>query len=182
MKIHALLLISALQLSVIAAEKINPRHLHAKRQLPSPSVPSAPPLPATPPPPTSTSTSAPAPVAPPPGTPLPAATTTSPALPGVPPTSSGVSSDPSPGVTTPLNTIPALATYTGVPPLANITLGMATRPAPIVTAVFTPGATPPLSGAPVLPTARMLFSSPMKSRLDITFYFFSCAWKLAYPR
>lgn len=52
--------------------------------------------------------------------------------------------------------------------MANISLGMATRPVPPVTAVFTPGATPPLSGAPVLPTALALGTWPTQDRVPPT--------------
>ena len=56
-------------------------------------------------------------------------------------------------------TQPPLATGTDIPPLASITLGMATRVAPQFSATYTPGATPPIQDAPVLPTARLFFLS-----------------------
>jgi peptidoglycan/xylan/chitin deacetylase (PgdA/CDA1 family) len=52
-----------------------------------------------------------------------------------------------PGVTT----VPAAA-GTGIPPLANITFGMPTQATLPVTATFAAGATPPVSGAPALPS------------------------------
>ncbi|KAF9006049.1 hypothetical protein BDQ17DRAFT_1239435 [Cyathus striatus] len=46
-----------------------------------------------------------------------------------------------------------LATGTTVPPLESLSMGMPTKAAGTATTTFTVGATPPISGAPVLPTA-----------------------------
>lgn len=47
----------------------------------------------------------------------------------------------------------ALDTGTTIPPLASFSLGMATKVPPTFTASYRAGATPPISGAPHLPTA-----------------------------
>jgi hypothetical protein len=60
---------------------------------------------------------------------------------GTVPASSGV----------PVTSVP-VATGTGIPPLANITFGMPTQTTLPVTATFAAGASPPVSGAPALPT------------------------------
>ena len=49
-------------------------------------------------------------------------------------------------------TFASLDTGTAIPPLASITLGMPTQNPLPVSSTYTPGATPPNSGAPVLPT------------------------------
>lgn len=56
-----------------------------------------------------------------------------------------------------ITTIP-LATGTGIPPLANITSGMPTRVGLGAISTYSPGATPPISGVPTLPTACNTFS------------------------
>ncbi|KIM44590.1 hypothetical protein M413DRAFT_356961 [Hebeloma cylindrosporum] len=100
MKVHALTFLSAIQLSVVSADKLNGRHAHFKRQ----------------------------------------ATTTA----------------------------PPLATGTEIPPLASITLGMPTRVAPQFSATYSPGATPPIKDAPVLPTALSLVGWPPQDKIPPT--------------
>ena len=165
----ALIFFSAFsQLSFINAEKLNSRHrdlLRMKRQQANNS-PSPPPSPNNPPP-------------PPPSTPnnqppQPTTTPPFPSVPGAPHTTttttasgSGSSSSGSAtpnitvisGITITLNATattptgpPPLDTGTAIPPLANITLGMATQNPLPVSSTYGPGATPPNSGAPVLPT------------------------------
>jgi len=65
-------------------------------------------------------------------------------------------------------TTPPLATNTGVPPLSSITLGMATRPPPQFVNIYTPGATPPISGAPVLPTSLVVSGWPTADKVPDT--------------
>ncbi|KAF9054495.1 hypothetical protein BJ165DRAFT_1337898 [Panaeolus papilionaceus] len=125
MKLYALALLSALQLSGVAADRINARHVYHARQ-------AAPPGSSVPAPPPTTSTGAPPP--PPPNSPSQSS------LPTLTPTTTGP---------------PPLDTGTTIHPLANITSGMPTKAPPMVTAIYTPGAKPPLSGAPPLPSARM---------------------------
>ena len=163
---YALLFFSALQLSFTNAGKLNPRHrdLRMKRQAPqanSSPTPTTPPLNHSPP-------QSPSP----PSTPNQPPTTTPPfpSVPGAPTTTTTSSSNSSgsglPTVTvisgstitinaTTSSTIkgpPPLDTGTAIPPLANITLGMATQNPLPVSSTYAPGATPPNSGAPVLPT------------------------------
>ncbi|KAF4593027.1 chitin deacetylase [Pleurotus pulmonarius] len=57
------------------------------------------------------------------------------------------------GATPPVSLVPAAATGTGVPPIESISSGMPTQATLPVSGTFTPGATPLVSGAPVLPTA-----------------------------
>ncbi|KAF9480489.1 hypothetical protein BDN70DRAFT_877463 [Pholiota conissans] len=183
MKFNAILLLSLLELGIAQAERINPRHV-AKRQagvpgagattaaatggttVSSPSAAATTPTVAAgttshsttntvvvPAPGTTSTPAAPTPVA---------GTTTTSALPGavspvVPPVSTGP---------------PPLATGTGVPPLASITLGMPTRnPLPAATTI-NPGATPPIKGAPVLPTPAasdyVLSSWPAQDKIPPT--------------
>ncbi|KDR80627.1 hypothetical protein GALMADRAFT_240970 [Galerina marginata CBS 339.88] len=65
-------------------------------------------------------------------------------------------------------TAPPLATFTGIPPLSSITMGMATRPPPQFVATHSPGATPPISGAPVLPTSLVLTGWPIADKVPDT--------------
>ncbi|KAF9525351.1 hypothetical protein CPB83DRAFT_772230 [Crepidotus variabilis] len=65
--------------------------------------------------------------------------------------SSSGSTTSSASVTTPTGP-PPLDTGTTIPPLANITMGMATKAPPPFTLTYKAGATPPISGVPVLPT------------------------------
>jgi len=170
MKLHyALVFFSALQLSSINAERLNPRHrdLRLKRQPASPPPPVNAPAANTPPP----------PLPPPPSTPAVTNNAPSPSLPVLPGTAShttittttttsgsGLSStstatvsgnstvlNGTTTVTTPTGP-PPLDTGTSIPPLANITLGMPTQAPLPVSSLYAPGATPPNSGAPVLPT------------------------------
>ena len=120
MKVHALTLLSGIQLFVVSANNLNGHHAHLKRQGASRAIVSL--------------------------------VYVSDVLP------------PSPTslyfyllFSTLTATQPPLATGTDIPPLASITLGMATRVAPQFSATYTPGATPPIKDAPVLPTARMFF-------------------------
>ncbi|KIK08902.1 carbohydrate esterase family 4 protein [Laccaria amethystina LaAM-08-1] len=168
MRIQALTLLSALAL--VNAQKLNNRHLNVahRRQATSasssasapaatspPVVSSAPPPPAT----SSTPTSASLPAAAPP------ASISAP----VGSTSSGSASASS--VTTTTSTgPPPLATGTDIPALANITLGMPTH-APLPPATTYPvGATPPVSGAPVLPTTFVFRSGdwPVQDKVPDT--------------
>lgn len=57
--------------------------------------------------------------------------------------------------TPPVSLVPAAAAGTGVPPIESISSGMPTQATLPVSGTFTPGATPPVSGAPVLPTPCM---------------------------
>jgi peptidoglycan/xylan/chitin deacetylase (PgdA/CDA1 family) len=65
-------------------------------------------------------------------------------------------------------TAPPLATGTDIPPLASITFGMPTRSAPQFTATHSPGATPPIKGAPVLPSALSLVGWPTQDKVPPT--------------
>ena len=47
---------------------------------------------------------------------------------------------------------PAQATYTTIPPIESITYGMPTRAITAFVGTHTPGETPPISGAPALPS------------------------------
>lgn len=156
---YALVFFSALQLSPINAEKLNPRHrdLRLKRQdnaqhappnTPSPPPSSSPSTPSTSNP-SATSVTGPGP--------HPSSQTTSSSS----TTGSGLSTTTLSGISTTLSTTlatptgpPPLDTGTSIPPLANITLGMPTQAALEVSSSYGPGATPPISGAPVLPTLR----------------------------
>jgi hypothetical protein len=53
-------------------------------------------------------------------------------------------------------TTPPPPAGTGIPPIQNITSGMPVQMTLPVTATFAPGASPPISGAPALPTPCML--------------------------
>jgi hypothetical protein len=80
--------------------------------------------------------------------------------PGAPSTGGTASASPSTaGLSS--RTVPAAASPTDsnvpspqgdVPPLRDITSGMPTHPTQTVTATYNPGATPPINGAPPLPT------------------------------
>ncbi|KAF8159547.1 hypothetical protein B0H34DRAFT_703906 [Crassisporium funariophilum] len=100
MKLHAIVALSALQLAVASADKLNPRH--AKRQPPATTTP------------------------------------------------------------------PPLDTSTTIPPLAHITYGMPTKVAPVFQATHTPGAKPPLAGAPNIPGALVLGSWPIQDKTPPT--------------
>ncbi|KAF8202228.1 chitin deacetylase [Pholiota molesta] len=63
---------------------------------------------------------------------------------------------------------PAQATYTTIPPLSEITFGMPTRAITAFVATHTPGETPPISGAPVLPTALSLAGYPPQDKIPPT--------------
>lgn len=152
---YALVFFSVLQLSSVNAETLNRRHrdLRLKRQQPGTA---ATPAPNTRPPPSSSTPSPPSNV--PSLPPHPASQTT--------PSSSSTSTGPASaaasttlsGSSTVLNATstgpPPLDTGTSIPPLANITLGMPTQAPLAISSTYAPGATPPISGAPVLPTLR----------------------------
>ncbi|KAF9480488.1 glycoside hydrolase/deacetylase [Pholiota conissans] len=63
---------------------------------------------------------------------------------------------------------PAQATYTTIPPLSEITFGMPTRAITAFVATHTPGETPPISGAPVLPSALSLTGYPPQDKIPPT--------------
>ncbi|KAF8817444.1 hypothetical protein BYT27DRAFT_7126173 [Phlegmacium glaucopus] len=188
MKLYALAIISALQLSAINAEKLNPRHIHLKRQhasavgapvatttappLPPPSSPTPPVVsyPPSPPPPGPPPPPAPPPPGPPSAPSAPSAPTVSAPAGATTPPPSGSSTVVS-GTTTTTSTQtgpPPLDTGTGVPPLANITSGMPTQaPLPLPT-TYLPGAIPPIPGAPVLPGPLVLGSWPAQDKIPDT--------------
>lgn len=162
MKLYVLFFLSALQLSAINAEKINPRHRFAKRQPGTSSSASAAPAAAT----SSTSGLPVVHTTSSSSTPVASPTPVSSLAPTTPTTQAAVSTS----VTTSATPTgpPPLATYTGVPPLANISSGMATRSPIPDTTTYLPGATPPISGAPVLPTALTLGSWPTQDQVPDT--------------
>ncbi|KAJ6464613.1 carbohydrate esterase family 4 protein [Mycena vitilis] len=53
-----------------------------------------------------------------------------------------------------------------IPPLASITFGMATAATPTATATATPGAAPPFSGAPALPSPAWSFATGQWPEMD----------------
>ncbi|PPQ72315.1 hypothetical protein CVT26_007272 [Gymnopilus dilepis] len=173
MKYLSFLLLSALHLAAANAESINPRHRLLQRQAPvlpgpAPASSAPPPPPAAsstpPPPPPPPANNQPSPTPspspnPPPPSPSPNAPKSSPPAAPAPGTSSAAPSGlagPPPPSTGTTNALPSgpppLATFTGVPALSSIYSGMPTRTPEADTKTFTPGATPPISGAPALPT------------------------------
>ncbi|KAF8909291.1 hypothetical protein CPB84DRAFT_1499677 [Gymnopilus junonius] len=158
MKLLSLLVLSALHLSAINAEYINPRHRLVRRDdavAPPPNTTAPPPAAGTttstppPPPPPAPTTSSAAPPKSSSTLAAPAPVTTSSAPAG----SSAFSSSSTTSTTAASPTgPPPLATFTGIPPLSVITSGMPTRNPIPDTTTYAAGATPPISGAPVLPT------------------------------
>lgn len=147
MKLSIFALLFALHLSAVEGT-LNHRHVLHRRQSGSVSAaPASPPaLPS--PSPSSSNAGANSPMPPPMPPPTP---------PPTPPV--GYSSSTASGSTTVSASSatptgpPPLDTGTGIPPLANITMGMATKAPPSFTNTWRPGATPPVQGAPVLPAA-----------------------------
>ncbi|PPQ91479.1 hypothetical protein CVT25_013736 [Psilocybe cyanescens] len=169
MKFYTLAVLTALQISTINAHKLNPRHHHAKRQ----ATPGDPTIGSTlnnPPPPASVSSvsSSPSPNVVLSSTTSTSSTTNNTPLPIVMSTSTSTSSSTTSVTVTTSSGPPPLATWTGVPPLESITLGMPTRPVLPVTATYAPGATPPLAGAPVLPSGLVPGSWPPTDRIPDT--------------
>jgi hypothetical protein len=138
----AFALLFALHLSAVEST-LNHRHVLQRRQSGSISAaqPSPPAPPATPSSSSNIGANPPTPTPPPP-----------------PQSPVGQSSSTTSGSTTSASTTtpagpPPLDTGTGIPLLANITMGMATKAPPSFTNTWRPGATPPVQGAPILPAA-----------------------------
>ncbi|TFK39882.1 hypothetical protein BDQ12DRAFT_774314 [Crucibulum laeve] len=137
MKLQVATLVSALQLGAVAAHNNHARHARALVNRQAPVVSSA--------------------VSATPSSAAPASSASSVIVPGsassvvAPGSASSVAA---PGSVSATTTVPPpLATGTEIPPLASISFGMATK-APLTDVdTYTAGATPPVSGAPPLPTA-----------------------------
>ncbi|KJA28096.1 carbohydrate esterase family 4 protein [Hypholoma sublateritium FD-334 SS-4] len=63
---------------------------------------------------------------------------------------------------------PAQATYTTIPPIESITFGMPTRAITAFVGTHTPGETPPISGAPALPSTLALVGWPAQDKIPPT--------------
>uniref|UniRef100_A0A8H7XRL9 chitin deacetylase n=1 Tax=Psilocybe cubensis TaxID=181762 RepID=A0A8H7XRL9_PSICU len=164
MKFYTLAVFTALSFSSISAHSLNPRHnLYAKRQTGIPgSSANGPPAPPTA---TASSVLSSASVMPNPTT---SSSSTANILPPVDSSSTSTSISASSTSSEKPTGPPPLATWTGVPPLESITLGMPTRPIPPVTATYAPGARPPIAGAPVLPTGLVQGSWPPTDQIPDT--------------
>lgn len=159
MKLNALLLLSTLGLGVVNGERLNRRHI-AKRQAAAGTTVTTTPV-TTSPTTVASTTSTQVPTTIQSTAVAPVATTTSTTSTVAQPTTAAVASSSTSsttaaaqaGLTTTVPSgPPALATGTTIPPLSEITLGMPTRVTLAAETTITAGATPPIKGAPVIPT------------------------------
>ncbi|KJA28095.1 carbohydrate esterase family 4 protein [Hypholoma sublateritium FD-334 SS-4] len=176
MKLNALLLLSTLGLGAVNGERLNRRHI-AKRQAAAGTIvtTTAVTSPATVATTTSTQASTTTTAAAPAGTTTSTTSTVAQATTAVVVSSSTSSTTAAgqAGLTTTVSSgPPALATGTTIPPLSEITLGMPTRVTLAAETTITAGATPPISGAPVIPTPAasdyVLSSWPAQDKIPPT--------------
>lgn len=77
---------------------------------------------------------------------------------------------------------PVQATYTTIPPVESITFGMPTRAITAFVGTHTPGETPPIAGAPVLPPTREYSPHLTETRINATSPAFQFSSAAGLPR